>query len=106
LRTSTGADAACLKCHNEKQGPFVFEHIPTKAEGCATCHTPHGSNNAKMLKRNQVHQLCLECHSSIGTSGAPDTPSFHDIRAGSRHLNCTTCHVKVHGSNNHRFFFR
>lgn len=24
-RLATGADAACIKCHADKQGPFVFE---------------------------------------------------------------------------------
>ena len=41
----------CLKCHADKQGPFVFEHAPLKIEGCSSCHTPHGSANAKLLTR-------------------------------------------------------
>ncbi len=51
-RLSTGADAGCLKCHTDKQGPFVFEHAPLKIEGCSSCHTPHGSANAKLLTRS------------------------------------------------------
>ena len=51
-RLSTGADAGCLKCHADKQGPFVFEHAPLKVEGCSSCHTPHGSANAKLLTRS------------------------------------------------------
>jgi predicted CXXCH cytochrome family protein len=104
-RASTGADSACLKCHTDKQGPFVFEHAPLKIEGCAICHTPHGSSNPKLLTRPQVRQTCLECHSNVGEIGAPNTPSFHN-QATIRFQNCTTCHVKIHGSNIDRTFFR
>jgi DmsE family decaheme c-type cytochrome len=104
-RLVVGADAACLKCHTDKQGPFLYEHAPLKIEGCAICHIPHGSTNPKLLKRSQVSQLCIECHSTIGNLGAPNTPSFHNI-ATTRFQNCTTCHVKIHGSQTHQFFFR
>src|SRR5215813_4418587 len=109
-RLATGADAACYKCHADKQGPFVFEHAPLKIEGCTACHDPHGSANPKLLKRNQVSQLCLECHSNIGTktgepSVAPGTPDFHNLTTA-RYQNCTTCHSKIHGSNASRVFFR
>jgi predicted CXXCH cytochrome family protein len=104
-RLATGADVPCLKCHTDKQGPFVFEHAPLKVEGCTICHAPHGAANAKLLKRNDVRQLCLECHSNTHEIGAPNTPSFHN-QATARFQNCTTCHVKIHGSQNHQFFFR
>ena len=104
-RLSTGGDAACLKCHADKQGPFVFEHAPLKIEGCSSCHTPHGSANAKLLTRARTRQLCLECHINAHEIGAPDTPNFHN-QATLRYQNCTTCHVKIHGSHVDRFFFR
>lgn len=104
-RLATGADASCLKCHTDKQGPFVFEHAPIKTEGCSACHTPHGASNPKLLKRSQVNQLCIECHSNIFEFGAPGTPSFHNL-ATTRFQNCTTCHVKIHGSQTHPVFFR
>lgn len=104
-KLSVGADAACIKCHNDKQGPFVFEHAPLKTEGCAACHTPHGSSNPKLLKRAAIKQLCLECHSTLSNAdeGAPQAP--HDLRTA-RYNNCTVCHAKIHGSNAHKFFFR
>jgi predicted CXXCH cytochrome family protein len=104
-RLAVGADASCLKCHSDKQGPFVYEHAPLKTEGCASCHDPHGSSNPRMLKRNEVRQLCLECHTNAHEIGAPNTPSFHN-QATVRFQNCTTCHAKIHGSNTHPFFFR
>jgi predicted CXXCH cytochrome family protein len=108
-RLNTGADAACMKCHADKQGPFVFEHAPSKVEGCAICHTPHGASNSKMLKRSNVNQLCLECHSNValkvGEIDAPGAPSFHN-QATVRYQNCTTCHSKIHGSNTNKDYFR
>lgn len=105
-KLAVGVDAACVKCHTDKQGPFVFEHAPLKIEGCSACHTPHGSANPKMLKRSQVRQLCLECHSGItdqlsdGPQGGP-----HDQR-NIRSQNCTVCHAAIHGSNANSVFFR
>lgn len=110
LRNSVTGDAVCVKCHADKQGPFVYEHAPVKIEGCQACHTPHGSTNPKLLTRNTVRFLCLECHSNTpgipdtdGTGIGPGTPSFHDITSP-RYANCTVCHFEIHGSNKDPFF--
>ena len=104
LRTSTAQDSACLKCHSEKAGPFVFEHPGVRTEGCSACHLPHGSANPQMLKRSQVNQLCLECHTFTPGMIAPGTVSFHDVSA--QYQACTLCHINIHGSNFSRFFLR
>ena len=39
----------CYKCHAEKRGPFLHEHLPVR-ENCTNCHMPHGSVNQKLLK--------------------------------------------------------
>ena len=104
LRSWAGGENACLKCHTDKAGPFAFEHAPIKVEGCQACHTPHGSSNPKLLKRNELRFLCLECHSNApgipveGTGVGPPTPSFHDITQP-RIQNCANCHLAIHGSN-------
>src|ERR1051326_3308049 len=36
-------EEACLKCHTDKRGPFVYEHPPVRIEGCETCHYPYRS---------------------------------------------------------------
>lgn len=105
VRNSTVGDAICTRCHTEKDGPFVFEHAPTKIHGCLNCHEPHGSINAKMLVRTTVRQLCLECHTkNVGVLGS-QPPSIHDV-TNVRYQNCTTCHVKIHGSNASRLLLR
>ncbi len=104
-KLSVGADAACIKCHGDKQGPFVFEHAPLKTEGCAACHTPHGSANPKLLNRSSVRQLCLECHTSITDNSPPSAPSFHN-QAVTRYMSCSVCHTAIHGSNSSNRFLR
>ncbi|MBL8206629.1 MAG: DmsE family decaheme c-type cytochrome [Blastocatellia bacterium] len=110
LRNSVTGDMPCLKCHTDKQGPFVFEHAPVKAEGCQACHTPHGSTYPKMLTRPSVRLLCLECHSNTpGVPGEDDTGTglgnrpTHNL-ADPRYQNCTLCHTDIHGSNKHPSF--
>jgi DmsE family decaheme c-type cytochrome len=98
-------DSVCVKCHTGKQGPFVFEHASTKIRGCEACHESHGSVNPKMLVRPTVRALCLECHSGGPSALTAQPPSIHDVR-NPRYQNCTTCHVKVHGSNSSRLFLR
>jgi predicted CXXCH cytochrome family protein len=89
----------------------MFEHAPVRLEGCQTCHEPHGSANPRMLVRARAADHCLECHANLpartnpsGTLGTV-APSFHDIRQA-RFQNCTTCHVKIHGSHVNRDFLR
>jgi DmsE family decaheme c-type cytochrome len=80
---------ACFKCHPEKRGPWVFEHLSVKVEGCQVCHSPHGSPNRFLLIRRDIRTLCLECH------GQPHFPRF----------SCVNCHTQIHGSNfSSRFF--
>lgn len=104
LRTATGNDLPCFKCHADKQGPFIFEHGPVKVEGCSICHEPHGSSNPRLLKRSEIRFLCLDCHSgTIGVPG-PNAPGFHNITSPGWQ-SCTTCHVEIHGSNLSEVFF-
>ncbi len=88
---------ACLDCHSEKAGPFVFPHAPQRLEGCLSCHRPHGSANPRLLVRRRVADLCLECHSRV--------PAFHDL-SRARYRDCTRCHAEVHGSNRSPVFFQ
>jgi DmsE family decaheme c-type cytochrome len=109
-----GNEEACLKCHIDKRGPWVFEHGSTRVERCETCHQPHGSTNARMLRRPMVFTLCLECHNGQGSfgsfgpafkAGIGKPPSDHNL-ANPRYQQCTTCHVRIHGSNTSELFFR
>ena len=110
IEQALGNEEPCLKCHTEKRGPFVYEHEPVRVEGCETCHYPHGSTNSRLLRRPVVFTLCLECHNGADSFGRQNTgiltltPS-HNL-ADPRYQNCTTCHVRVHGSNSDPLFLR
>ena len=55
---------ACLVCHPERAEDLKKKHVhqPASDLGCATCHEPHGGNNAHLLRKANVNELCLECH--------------------------------------------
>ena len=101
VREVAGGDAVCFKCHAEKQGPFLYEHMPVKTDGCTSCHSPHGSNNARFLRVSQVNLLCLQCHSYPGLG--PSGPAHNQSQ---KYQACTMCHPAIHGSNAHVAFMR
>lgn len=101
LRNTADQNMICTKCHTEVRGPFVYEHAPVKAEGCLACHSPHGSQNARMLNMPNINVLCNQCHSQV----AADT--VHGMNAGSSDsVPCTSCHTYIHGSNMNAAFLR
>jgi len=109
VEQALGNEQPCLNCHTDKRGPFVFEHPSVFVEGCATCHNPHGSTNAKLLRRPVVFTLCLECHNGGGTGtrhGGVDIQSARHNLLDPKFQKCTTCHVRIHGSNADQFFLR
>jgi DmsE family decaheme c-type cytochrome len=100
----------CMKCHVDKRGPFVFEHASVRVDGCGTCHAPHGSTNAKLLRRPVVFTVCLECHNGAGTFGTQNssvvTQSASHNLLDPKYQKCTLCHVRIHGSNTDPTFLR
>ncbi len=101
VRALPSGDAVCFKCHIDKQGPFVYEHVPVKTEGCTSCHTPHGSTNPRLLKVSLVNMMCLQCHTfpTVGPSGPAHNQS-------AKYQACTMCHSQIHGSNFSAVFFK
>lgn len=98
----------CFECHPSQRGPFTYEHLASNVGTCEVCHQPHGSVNARLLRRSEQYLLCLECHSGQSPEDGlfgKKTPSFH-ITNVSTYQNCTICHVKIHGSYLDRYFLR
>jgi len=109
VEPALGAESPCFKCHNDKRGPFVFEHPSVRIEGCEICHNPHGSMNAKLLRRPVVFTVCLECHNGGGEgtrNGGVDVQSARHNLLDPKFQQCTTCHVRIHGSNSDQYFLR
>ncbi len=101
LKVTADQNAICTKCHTETRGPFVYEHAAVKAEGCLACHTPHGSQNARLLNMPNINTLCNQCHSQV----AADT--VHGMNSGSQEiLPCISCHTMIHGSNLNQAFLK
>lgn len=107
MQFTSANEPGCFKCHAEVRGPFTFEHAPVRFEGCGTCHEAHGSANPRMLTRQDVRQVCLDCHANLPVQGRGINasakvlgvvpPAFHDLRSP-RFRNCSVCHQKIHGS--------
>jgi DmsE family decaheme c-type cytochrome len=83
----------CYSCHQEKRGPFLWEHAPVR-ESCATCHAPHGSNHDKLLVSRTV-QLCQSCH----LQGRHQTVAGVPEAYWNQNRQCLNCHPQIHGSN-------
>jgi DmsE family decaheme c-type cytochrome len=101
LRAGTTVDQSCTSCHQEKRGPFLWEHAPV-ANSCVTCHDPHGSSNDRMLVA-KLPGLCQRCHV---TARHPPTVYDKFVSQNSQNANkitgraCANCHQQIHGSNN------
>jgi DmsE family decaheme c-type cytochrome len=98
LRVGNWINEACVSCHTEKRGPFLFEHAAGR-ESCITCHDPHGSSNDRLLVA-KLPMLCQRCH--IGTrhpSTIYDNLSIQNRSVRIVDRACVNCHAQIHGSN-------
>ncbi len=83
----------CYSCHQEKRGPFLWEHAPVR-ENCMTCHSPHGSNNSHLLSL-RTPQLCQSCH----IQGRHQTVAGRPNAMWNINRSCLNCHSQIHGTN-------
>lgn len=86
-------NATCFNCHQDKRGPFLWEH-PVVREDCSSCHTAHGSNNPGLLNTKGAF-LCLQCHSY---GGHVNLPRYNRV-SSPYGQGCVNCHLTQHGSN-------
>jgi DmsE family decaheme c-type cytochrome len=94
---TVSASETCISCHKQEAMKVRKSgHMPLR-EGkmaCTSCHTPHGSNNVRMLKAgNSLNESCASCHAE------KRGPFLWEHAAGRE--NCASCH-DPHGSNNDR----
>ena len=95
----------CFECHTQLRGPFLWEHPPV-TEDCLTCHTPHGSTHAALLKAKPPF-LCQRCHanaahpSELAARSSADTGQsvYRALNNRVFYRACLNCHAAVHGTN-------
>jgi len=125
----------CVNCHSKDDipdhdgkkltnfGKLLAEnpvkHEPVAGKDCSACHTPHGSNNFRLLKEEypakfyspydpKNYALCYSCHNDQ-ILAQPKTTTLTGFRDGDRNLHyvhvnkkssgrtCRACH-EVHAS--------
>jgi len=75
LKTPTGrTNELCYTCHQDKEGPFVFEHEPVE-EDCMLCHVAHGSVADNLLTAQEP----MLCHRIRESLWKPQHECGHDI---------------------------
>lgn len=98
----------CFLCHEERKHELAslpFKHQAIQDKGCLSCHTPHSSSHAKLLRHDPRLDLCLNCHEKQKTvddaipgtrTGNLDSGPFHH-RISTMKEGCLSCH-QSHGS--------
>jgi DmsE family decaheme c-type cytochrome len=96
----------CYSCHQERRGPFIWEHAPVR-ESCLNCHVPHGSNHEKLFVAARPY-LCQQCHNPSGghpgqffRAGQTAEGATVGGAQSARIIegSCQNCHSQIHGSN-------
>ena len=104
----------CLLCHTDKKEHI--EKVKTKhgainrPNKCQECHDPHGTNTERMLKKDNIKDMCLSCHNEklkTDEDGYELDNLAKHLKQNTDHHgpilwnDCAACH-NPHGSDNFR----
>ncbi len=85
----------CKNCHSAFQKKYKYVHGPVAVLDCISCHEPHKSENASLLRRSGDF-ICTYCHKNL------------DLVQVNQHsqigiIECLGCH-NPHYSNENKFY--
>ena len=89
----------CGSCHADtmaRQAKLTSQHRPVQEGNCSACHEPHGSDNALLLAKSSVPDLCGTCHDWKKHSTHP-IETVKDPRGKNSAVSCSSCH-RTHGT--------
>jgi predicted CXXCH cytochrome family protein len=100
----------CYTCHDDLKKDLAAQsnvHLAIKNENsCTTCHSPHSSDEKKLLV-SQQKKLCLSCHNKDVTTAGTKTVNIKQLLANSKVIHppvengCVVCHQPHASSNNY-----
>jgi predicted CXXCH cytochrome family protein len=98
----------CNTCHdavaNEIASSRVVHSAVKEKKSCTNCHSPHSSDNGKLLILEEK-ELCLSCHNKTITVGTKKFTNIQQLLKNSKTIHpaleggCSVCH-KPHASKN------
>ncbi|KPJ66937.1 MAG: hypothetical protein AMJ45_03460 [Syntrophobacter sp. DG_60] len=93
-KLKVGMPDLCYGCHEGLKKEFSKDHVhvPVKEGQCTTCHNPHTSNHAALIK-DEINILCLGCHKEV-----KEDFKNKSVHSAFKRGECTDCH-NPHSSN-------
>ncbi len=77
----------------------AFTHEPVQQGSCSSCHVPHSSDSAYLMRQASIIEGCGTCHDWLKHNSHPMGEKFVDPRNKNRTLDCLSCH-RSHGTGN------
>lgn len=75
----------------------ALTHQPVQTGDCSSCHAPHASDSARLLRASSVVEMCGTCHDWLKHSSHPMGDKYVDMRNRNRTMDCLSCH-RSHGT--------
>jgi DmsE family decaheme c-type cytochrome len=75
----------------------TFTHEPIQSGSCSACHSPHASDNGRLMRQASAVETCTGCHDWTKHSSHPLGEKVIDSRNKNLAMDCLSCH-RSHGS--------